>query len=54
LLPLWEQTYVAAQAQSYSNAFLCLSALTIGGAFLALLFRHGRPEPGTHVHVEIG
>lgn len=54
LLPLWQQTYVAAQAQSYSNAFFCLSALTIAGAFMALLFRHGKPEPGTHVHVEIG
>jgi EmrB/QacA subfamily drug resistance transporter len=54
LVPLWRETFVAAQAQSYSNAFLCLSAVTILSAFLAMLFSHGKPAAGTHVHVEIG
>jgi EmrB/QacA subfamily drug resistance transporter len=41
LIPLWQQLTLEVQAQAYSNVFLVLGAITLVGAALALLLRHG-------------
>ena len=54
LLQLWQQLQTTTEAQSYSNAFLLLGIATILCAFSAVLLHHGRPDPASRPHVEIG
>jgi len=53
LIPLWQQLQTEVEAQAYSNIFLVVSVISIGGAVLAFFLR-SRQVAGGSAPVEIG
>jgi len=54
LLSLWQTLQTEVEAQAYSNIFLLVSIMTIGGAILGFFLRSVRSSSGSSEPVEIG
>ncbi|HEY0574937.1 MAG TPA: hypothetical protein VGD73_12620 [Pseudonocardia sp.] len=54
LISLWQTLQTEVEAQVYSNIFLIVSILTIGGAILGFFLRSVKSASGSSEPVEIG
>jgi EmrB/QacA subfamily drug resistance transporter len=54
MLPYYQLIQLKIQAQTYSNLFLVIAAVTFLGALLGFSFSGKKPEAGSQVHLDIG